>query len=255
MMPATHTGEAFSIGRVASRTFGVIGRNAVPFFSLAAIAAIPQIALKIILGQQNLNPAHIGGFFLTTFGVAWVNVALLSVLQAALVHGTISDLNGKKASFGDCLQTGLKTALPVIGISILQSLGVGFGLILLIVPGILFAIAWSVAVPVRVVEQESVFECFGRSSDLTRGHRGAIFVLALIWWFIAFALGMVIVPISGLGSLAAAARATSITYAVLEGVVAVFTSTVSAAGIASIYYELRWIKEGIGPEQLAAVFD
>jgi hypothetical protein len=29
----------------------------------------------------------------------------------------------------------------------------------------------------------------------------------------------------------------------------------SAAGTASIYYELRQIKEGIGPEALASVFD
>ncbi len=30
---------------------------------------------------------------------------------------------------------------------------------------------------------------------------------------------------------------------------------IATAGIASVYYELRSIKEGIGPETLAAVFD
>jgi hypothetical protein len=30
---------------------------------------------------------------------------------------------------------------------------------------------------------------------------------------------------------------------------------ISSAGTASIYFELRSIKEGIGPEALAAVFD
>jgi hypothetical protein len=29
---------------------------------------------------------------------------------------------------------------------------------------------------------------------------------------------------------------------------------IGAAGVASIYYELRLVKEGVGPEQLAAVF-
>jgi hypothetical protein len=33
------------------------------------------------------------------------------------------------------------------------------------------------------------------------------------------------------------------------------TSILLSVGIASLYYELRWIKEGADPEQLAAVFD
>jgi len=32
-------------------------------------------------------------------------------------------------------------------------------------------------------------------------------------------------------------------------------AVIASAGVASIYYELRSIKEGIGPEALASVFD
>ena len=38
-------------------------------------------------------------------------------------------------------------------------------------------------------------------------------------------------------------------------ITAIIYVVIAAAGIASIYYELRVIKEGIGPEALAAVFD
>jgi hypothetical protein len=38
-------------------------------------------------------------------------------------------------------------------------------------------------------------------------------------------------------------------------IIAVGGQVIASAGVASIYYELRSTKEGIGPEALAAVFD
>ena len=46
--------------------------------------------------------------------------------------------------------------LGVIGVSLLVGLGVGFGLIALIVPGVLLALMWSLAVPVKVLEDKGV---------------------------------------------------------------------------------------------------
>jgi hypothetical protein len=43
--------------------------------------------------------------------------------------------------------------------------------------------------------------------------------------------------------------------AVLSLVETTITSTISAAGVASLYFELRQAKEGLGAEQLAATFD
>ncbi len=44
-------------------------------------------------------------------------------------------------------------------------------------------------------------------------------------------------------------------YLVLTGAVRVVTAAVSAAGTACIYYELRVVKDGIGPQQLANIFE
>ena len=72
------------------------------------------------------------------------------VLQAAVVHGTVADLNGRRASFADCLATGLKHFFPLLLIALIYFLCVFIGLIFLIVPGIIVAVIMSVAVPVRV---------------------------------------------------------------------------------------------------------
>lgn len=256
MATAAVVGEDFVIGRVVSRTFGTIGRNAGTFFVLAAIAAIPNFLMRFAIGAPTaFDPAHMGSWLGRIYGSLLLYMAVWAVLQAALVHGTVADLNGRKASLSDCLQTGLKSALPVIGISILATLGMALGFIALIVPGIILALAWVVAVPVKVVEKLPVFKCFGRSAALTKGHRGAIFVLAILWWVIAFVLSMLVGVVAGVGMLAGAAALQSNTYMVLGSILGIFTSTVSATGVAAVYYELRSIKEGIGPEQLASVFD
>lgn len=254
MATAAVVGEDFSIGRVVSRTFGTIGRNAVPFFVLAFLAYIPSFGLELILGgAPRLEAGHTGAYAAAMFATIMLTLVFSAVLQAALVHGTVSDLNGRKASLADCLQTGIKTALPVIGISILEGLGIMLGFIALIVPGILLMLAWAVVVPVRVVEKETVFECFGRSADLTKGHRGAIFVLGLLWWAIIIALSIAILPFKGLGIVDGGIF--SSLHTALSAATNIIGSTIGAAGVASIYYELRSITEGVGPEQLASVFD
>jgi hypothetical protein len=41
---------------------------------------------------------------------------------------------------------------------------------------------------------------------------------------------------------------------VADAILRIFTTSIGAVGIASIYYELRLIKDGVAPQELAAVF-
>jgi hypothetical protein len=58
----------------------------------------------------------------------------------------------------------------------------------LIVPGILLALMWSLAIPVKVLENKGATDAMSRSSDLTKGDRARIFV---IWFlFIMLSIGV-----------------------------------------------------------------
>lgn len=260
-MSSTGVYDTFNMGRVASRTFGAIGRNAVTFFLLAAIAVIPQLLLSGYLGigdiakLRAMQPGNFLHYYTNIMAVNFVALIFMAILQAALVHGTVADLNGKKAPFGDCLSTGVRTCLPVIGLSILFGIAMVFGLLLLIVPGIILGLTWIVAVPVLVVEKTGVFEAFRRSAQLTKGHRWVILALAIVTYLITFALSLALVPFQAALILGNAGSFSTAPFLALSGIIHVFTSTLIAAGIAALYYELRSIKEGIAPEQLSAVFD
>jgi hypothetical protein len=261
-------GEAFDIGRVVTRTFGSIGRNAATFFLLAlGLVGLPQVVLGYL--QVQLNPGAAGlaatrtpgemiTYGLLVIVIALATIVLSALLQAAVIRGVVEDLNGRRVRIAECLSAGMSVALPVIAISIMVGLGIFAGLILLIVPGIILAIRWIVAIPTRVMEQPGVFAAMGRSAELTKGSRWAIFAVVLVFAILVWVLTAVVLGSAAALSIAAptsAATFVGVPYLVLSGILNAVTSTVSSAGVAAIYCELRAIKEGASPSSLAAVFD
>jgi len=121
-----------------------------------------------------------------------------------------------------------------------------------------------VVVPARVVEHTDILRSFSRSNELVRGHSWPIFGLLIAFFLLQLALGMVSGAFSTVSfaprpageALAAAANANLEPVHLLSTVLMQMINwVIGAAGAASIYYELRVIKEGIGPEALAKVFD
>jgi hypothetical protein len=239
----------FDMGRVIARTFGPIGRNFPLFFGLSLVlAGIPSL----LSSWSDLNEGD------STAGALGLIGSLLSlvttyILQAALVHAAVLDLRGQKARLTDVLSVGSTMFLPVLGLSILYGLAVGFGLLALIVPGLIMMTVWAVASPALVVERTGVFDAFSRSRNLTRDHRWSIFGLLVIYGIAFFLIMMLAVAIAGVFAGEGDRR-----YVILGVVIMMVGQTlgsmVGAAGAAAIYIELRQIKEGVGGDELAAVF-
>ena len=250
----------FSTGRVVSRTFAVIGRNIPTFAVLGILVVVPINAyswfLLHSLPSNSVNPLALynSKMLPVTIGSFLLQIVLHYWLQAGLVHGTVVDLNGRRATVFECLSTTLRSVVPLIVIAILATLGIYAGIILLIAPGIILATMWFVVVPVRVVEGTGILGTFSRSRALTHGHRGAIFGLLVIYVIGAAVIGLAIRPLSGMELFPRTISAPNPVYWIASVIVGIVLAIVSATGIASVYYELRTIKEGVGPEQLAEVF-
>lgn len=271
-MTAIPTTTGFDIGRVISRLFGVLGRNFLTFLLLALLLVGLPTAASSLLQLVSLFPAFANsgavgstGFNPVAFAflpVSWLIGAMANaVLQGAVIHGTVSDLSGRKVTFGEALNTGLRFFLPLVGIGLIAAVCCFFGYLVFIVPGVLLALAWSVATPVAVAERTGVFGAFTRSADLTRNHRGAIFGLALIAIVIGFIFQGIATALVAGGALSIDGPNSSgvMSVVIIQAVTNLIAQTANAligsAGVASVYYELRYVKEGVGAAQLAAVFD
>lgn len=264
----------FDIGNVISNMGRSISQNAGTFFGLSAVlygfpAAILGFIQFLLMrpmlqaagGAASGDPSAFGGapeqLFRTiaiTAGLGLISWLLIAVLQAAVIHGVVHHLLGRRASIGDCLRTGVRFMLPSILIGIVTGIGVVFGMILLIVPGIILALGWSVSVPVAVLEGKGVFASIGRSWSLTDGHKWSIFLLGVIYFVIAMVLGVVVSGAGGPFMMANMEVYFLVNSVLLTPLMNTVIYVIATAGIASIYFELRQVKEGIGAETMASVF-
>ena len=245
----------FDLGRVIQRTFKAISQNWVTFLiGSVVLVGIPSVLQ--VYGQSLVMQAQsMGG--LAIVGVSWLLwIVGAYVLQGLVVKVTVSGFNGKAMSIGAAFSAGVKLFLPLLGVGILVGLGTGLGLLLLIVPGIILAVMWSVATAVVVVENRGVTESMDRSRELTKGHRWSIFGLSVILFVVSMIIGLLV------GGVGAATGGGFMTGSFNMGlnmattaISNILTSVISAAGVAALYYELRSVKEGVGPEELASVFD
>ncbi len=256
--PATsrHTGD-FDLGRVIQHTFVAIARNAAVFFG-AAIVLVGVPSTMMAFGQGSLLTGSEGfGYAFLLMAAGWIlNLVGMFLLQGMVVKAAVNGFNGKATTFGDAFDAGVRMFLPLLGLAIVAGVGTLLGYILLIVPGLILSVLWSVAAPAVVVEKRGVFESLQRSRDLTRGYRWSVFGLIVIYAVLSSLIGLLIGGLSVATGGTLAGETPSIWVNLLSGpVVNILSGVVASAGVAALYYELRSAKEGAGPEVLASVFD
>src|SRR3569833_4380927 len=103
-MTATTAGAfgQLDIGRVIQQTFAVLGRNFAPFLILAVVLiGIPTAVFYSVQGsvlQAGVAGTDIGQRLLWSFAGALVMGLAAIILQATIIYGTVSDLNGRRES-------------------------------------------------------------------------------------------------------------------------------------------------------------
>lgn len=253
------SGGSVSIGRILSRTFGAITGNPGVMLTIAFLfGAIPQTAIDYYQ-QFQVDPVDMGTAVTVVLVGSFATLVFNLVVQGGLVRATMAEIEGERATLGQCLATGLARALPLLGVAILTGLGITVGLVLLIVPGVIFYLMWSVAVPVTVIERRGVAESMSRSSDLTAGARGTIFALMLIVGVVTVGAGMIsgamTSVIYGMDGMTQSVRdGLPIAFLVVNAVVTTLATMFASAVPTALYVELREWKEGPIGETLADIF-
>ena len=237
----------FRVGSILGRGFSILFKNIVPFGLLSLIVNAPPFIYALIVDPA-LYLGQTGEFTGGLVAILIIQALLAYLVTATLVYGTVQDLRGRHASLGDCISRGLAVMFPVIGVAILMVLATGLATLLLIVPGLIVMTMLWVAIPAAVVERPGVFASLGRSRELTKGFRWKVFGLiilimiaqSVVGWVAGFVLGITgSIPAVLLGNLMVTAFFTAL------------GAVISAVG----YHDLRVVKEGIGTEEIAAVFD
>lgn len=175
------------------------------------------------------------------FSVFWVGIVVttvISTLYQGMVVGLVGDIqDGRRDwSMGDLVRSILPVLAPLVGAGILAGFGIGFGLVLFLVPGLYLLTIWSVFAPAIVLERRSVFDAFGRSRALVRDHGWQVLAVVLVAFLIGISAGIVA------SAIAAAVANGIILHVVLGTLASTITAPIAGLVAAVLYFRLRELK-------------
>jgi hypothetical protein len=157
----------------------------------------------------------------------------LSVLYQGMVVKLVQDIqDGRRDHSVRALMASVAPVFwPLLGVGLLFGIGVFFGFVLLIVPGLFLLVIWSVVAPVTVLERPGVFAAFGRSRELVRGNGWNVFgVIVLVFVAVVVVSIAAGLAASGLGSVGRA---------LVQWAVNAAVAPVSALSASVLYFALR----------------
>ena len=155
-----------------------------------------------------------------------------SLLQGALVEvvrGLHEDGDDDPSALEALGRAGTKLG-RLVGVALIQSIGVGLGLLLFVVPGLLALTRWAVAVPVAMLEDCKTDDAIRRSKQILTGNGWNVFKVI----FVAGVLTSVVtIPFAMV-----AARAGLIGWWVASTLASMLAAPYAAHALTAMYYAL-----------------
>jgi hypothetical protein len=194
-MPAIPRLRPLSLSELLDRTFSLYRNH---FGLFVGIMLLPQLVLLVFqlagVVVAPLNRGASAGSMLIYSGWMMLAALLTVLLAAASTAATISAVSAvyldRPITVSAAYREISSRIVPVMLITIAVGMGIGIGLVLLIVPGIIFALMWSLTIPVVVLEKKGLGEATARSRQLTKGSRGRIFIVCFVIGILAWVVKM-----------------------------------------------------------------
>jgi hypothetical protein len=212
------------VGDVIAPTLELYRKHFTLVCLLVLLTSVPVVVLDYgtysIFGDGRLSsglfPFFWGGATLVPglrgFLFHWfVSLTLNSMLAGALVYAVVELQRRGAARASDCLRWGAEKLFKVLATNVacaliayvapavaLALMATLFGplAVLLLVPAfflwVFLSATYSMAVPAAAAENRGVSESLKRSAELTRGHKGLVFLTYFLWWLITTAVSLFI---------------------------------------------------------------
>lgn len=274
----------FSPGEALSTSFSIFGRHlpvllllAAAFHALPLLLSIKQAeAVRDVLLEFRVTQEMPGTFRLLggPIGIASLLASWILPLafQAVVTIAVLQTLKGGSPRWGESVGKGVQRLLHALGaaffvmlaiavpcfviVMVLGGLGGVIGMLLGFVGAavlfVMLACVWYVAVPTAVVEGRNPFDAMGRSATLTRGARGKVFGIVLVVYGIPM---LIVYLLQRLSFPDVDPTVANLTPLFVQAGLGIVFSSIQAVTAVVVYHLLRKGKEGVGLDELLAVFD
>ncbi len=237
----------FRFGPIFINAWSVYAANFLTFTGVALVIGLPDL---IEADPQTTT----GAVLLTLAGIAGLILEFMGL--AVILYGAFQVMRGRDIAMLDMVRHVLSRFWAIIALALLLGIALFLGLMLFVLPAIVMAARWVVALPACVVEGLGPFASMQRSADLTRGHRWKIFGLFVVALLLLIGATLLIgIPTDWIVNFVPEGIARTVVDNVISTVlVAMYTAYFNIV-LVMIYRDLRVAKEGVDTEAIAAVFD
>lgn len=251
-----------SLGELLDRSFFLYRKY---FLLFAGITALPHLVLLAfqLVGVGVQREFGNGITLLWTLATYALTLGVTAASQGATViavsHVHLERPTSIAESFAGIKGRIFYLALIMIGYSI----GIGVGFVLLIVPGVILGLMWALTIPVAVIEDTGLGDSLSRSAELTKGARGRVFVIYVLFvvliWAIYMAWMFPVMLVVGL-----AARSHQVVGIPLWAQIALpvgsffsqcLAGPLMTIGLSLLYYDQRVRKEAFDLQHMMATLD
>ncbi len=273
--------DQLSAFTILGEAFSLFGKNFVSFTIIAGVALLPAILFSLHTSSEisgysletgaDPTPADIKRI-LTLLGMnVFFTFLCMPIATSAVTYGVGRELHRQKTTMIDCIQAGVRVLIPVLGVTVVQSLLVGvfavllfvgaffalikvlialpcLGIIGLFIPLMVvavFAAAFALTIPATVEERPGIFGALKTSWELTEGARVTIAFFYFALGFVGLVITMVLGFITGLMSEEAGELGLQVAQ--------VMVTALNAAGVAVFYFRLRSAAERVPISELSSV--
>jgi hypothetical protein len=254
-----------STGELLDRTFSLYRSHFTVFLGIVALPHLCVLAFRCFaLGSQGAGTPMYGALptFVWGLGAGILNIAFSAVSHAATVIAVSQVHLERPAGVMESFAKMKGRIAEVVGLSF----SVGFLVVLacfaLVVPGVLLAIRWSLAIPAMVLEDRGIGDAMLRSTELTLGNRGRIFVIWLLFltlnvsfnwllhWPIEVAAG-----VSTMGALHHASAGWQVASLVSTFLVVCLVGPLGTIAFSLVYFDERVRKEAFDLQLMMTALD
>ena len=229
-----------------------------------AVVIVPVQVLNVLITLSLPDTSTTAGTTTTTSDSEWAGLAALLLIlvinivssalaEAACLKAVSDTYVGTETDWRGSLRFGFRRLGSLMWLTLIHGVLVLLGFAACIVPGVWLYVAWSVAIPVLLVEGQRGFRALRRSFDLVRRRwwptAGILILANLLATAVTAGIGLLALPLLITG------RDNEFVYdlanGVFSGVASVLTIPFVAAVVAVIYFDLRVRKEGFDLQLMA----
>jgi hypothetical protein len=243
--------EAMTTGTLLDRVFRLYAANFPLMLGITAAAYVPLYAVQLsfqVGGQPALRDTRTI-IIQMIVGLLWMSLTL-PIATGAATYAISERYLGNQVTIGAALSRAFKRLWTLALAQLSVTLRVLIGFVLLIIPGILWMLSYSLVVPVVMIEGGKAEASVKRSRELAKGNRMKVFAVLFVVSIIQGLAGYGIARLAYM-FIDAQSPAGALLVAALGGVAQIALVPLVIIADILLYYDFRIRKEGFDLEMLS----